>query len=330
MRVFRLLGLCCWVVVALVVHIAPAAAEAALEAEDLETPRGLSLGSGSRASTMGTSALAYNVANLSLGKLYHVDSISGYRVDSKQWNTGGAVVDSFTTMLAAGLSARGVFTGNKSAYSGFDIKLGLALPIGKMLSIGVAGRYLRFRPKTNPAAVDMTDTTMPSDGTATDDTTMDGSTPATPAPAATNDRLNARVDGFTLDAAIRLTLFKALHIAALGNNLVNRHSPLVPQQVGGSVALSIGSALNIGGDLLADLSTFDKVSFLTGGGLEYLAGGSFPLRAGYRFDTGRESHSVGAGFGYTSRHFGTDIGLRQGVAGGSETRLLMSLRYHVQ
>lgn len=310
----------CLSVAAHVGHACVAQAQApndqVLEEETLETPRSLALGSGARATATGTTALAANVANMPLLKQYQIESINGYRLETKQWSAGGAIMDSVTSSLAAGFAARGILNSDDQAYKGFDLRLGLALPIGQVLAIGVAGRYMRFRPEG-----EVTPTIAVLD---------DNGEPIPDAEPTIDPGLNPRVDGFTIDAAVRLTLFKALHIAGLGYNLVNRHSPLVPQQLGGAASLQLGGSFNVGGDLLVDLSTFDKTSILTGGGIEYFAGGSFPLRAGYRFDSGRERHSIGAGVGYGGQSFGVEFGLRQDVAGASETRLLLSARYNVR
>ncbi len=136
---------------------------------------------------------------------------------------------------------------------------------------------------------------------------------------------------FTLDASIRLTITEGLHIAALGYNLIRTDSPLAPTQVGGSVSYSFGSVFSVGGDVLVDLTTFDSVEIIAGGGVEYLAADSIPIRVGYRRDQGRELNQFTASVGYVDRAFGLDFGLRRDIASDTkDTQLLLNFRYHVQ
>src|ERR1700746_268807 len=72
-----LLSLCMFVTasVSSVVHAAPCAlGKPCPRAMNAETARGLALGTGSRASALSTSALAYNPAALVLGHIYHVEA----------------------------------------------------------------------------------------------------------------------------------------------------------------------------------------------------------------------------------------------------------------
>src|SRR5262249_32977134 len=71
-----------------------------------ETARGLALGTGSRASALSTSALAYNPAALALGRLYHVEGSVDYIPQVHAVALGGAVVDSVTSKLGAGVGLR--------------------------------------------------------------------------------------------------------------------------------------------------------------------------------------------------------------------------------
>ena len=95
--------------------------------------------------------------------------------------------------------------------------------------------------------------------------------------------------------------------------------------------------MSIGADFLIDTSTFDKLQYLTGAGLEFFAGGAVPLRIGYRFDTGRKIHSITGGIGYTSQYVGLDLSLRQQVSTGEskswddtlDTRVMGAFRYYV-
>ena len=104
--------------------------------------------------------------------------------------------------------------------------------------------------------------------------------------------------------------------------------------VGGSAAFSFGNTgFGLGGDVLVDLNThksFNAPKLLVGGGLELMAEGVIPLRAGYLYDQGREQHGVTAGIGYVDQRVGIQLSLRQMVVGGNETTLMGGLQYFVQ
>lgn len=262
---------------------------------DLETPRGMAMGTGARASAISSSATAYNPASLPLGRLYHVEGLFGYEAAFGRWSVGGAVTDSVTNKLAAGASFRGILGGDDAGYTGFDGRLGLGMPLSDAVAIGLSGRYLSVGPGEQDATA--------------------------PLPEA---------EGFTLDAAVRVSPVAGLHIAALGLNLIDMGSALAPIFVGGSAAYSVGEMFSFGGDVLVDMTTYERATILAGGGAEYLAGGTVPLRLGYRFDEGRQVHSVSGSVGYVDQQVGIDVALRQDVAGDDATQVLLGFRYHVQ
>jgi len=264
-------------------------------AETAETARGLSMGSGVRASAMSTSAVAYNPAALPFGRLYHLEGIVGYTAGEGRWTLGSTVVDSSTNKLAAGLSMRGLIGDGEEGYSGLDGRVALGFPLGNSLALGVGGRYVSL---TNEAQA-------PEGGEAT------------------------LARGFTVDAAIQLQPIESLRLAALGYNLVDVESALVPVLVGGSAALVLADVFTLGADVLVDLSTFEEAQILTGGGVEYLAGGQVPLRAGYRYDRGRHLHSLTLGVGYVDQKVGVDLSFTRDVRGGDATEFLAAVRYFV-
>ncbi len=291
----RILALVFTVVLALVFEAPEVLAQPA--PADLESPRGMALGTGVRAGSWGNDALAYNPANMPLLQLYHLGAFTGYGLQARRWMPGASVTDSSTLSgLAAGLSFRGALTSRDSSYEGVDGRLALAIPIAEVIGLGASVRYLSL---------------------STDDER--------------DPRNHGRVRGFTVDAAARLTPTKGFHIAALGQNLVDRNSPLAPRLVGGSLAFGMLKDFSFGGDVLVDLSDpKDRVNILGGGGLEYVLFEVLPLRAGYKYHSGRNVHTVTGGIGFTSQSFSSDLALRQDVHGSSQTELLMELRYHVR
>lgn len=265
-------------------------------AADLDTPRGIAMGAGGRASAQSANALAYNPANLSLGGVYHINVFTGYAPGSERWNVGGSIVDSMTNQnIAMGISFRGVIGNGDEGYSGFDGRLALAIPFSPQISFGVGGRYVSLE----------------QDGQSTSSGHNDGDT---------------RAKGFTMDAALRFTPAEGLNIAALAQNFIDRDSELVPFLLGGAASYSL-DIFTIAGDILFDMTTFEDPELIAGVGGELLLGANIPVRAGYKFDAGRDDHFISGGLGYVDQVFGVDVGLRQQVSGGDETYVMGSISY---
>lgn len=261
--------------------------------QTIETPSSIALGSGARAASIGTAAALNNPAALHRRKLYHIEGVAGVAIEPGLWSSSVVIADSITNIVAAGVAIEAVYGSKPTTYSGWDIRLALALPIGELVSIGLTGRYLRY--------------------TANDETMGEPG-----------------VKGFTFDAAVRVEPIQGLVFAALGYNLLDRESDLVPRLLGGSVGFDLVPNLLVGADVLVDISTFDRVSFVLGGGASYRIAEILPIRAGYRHDTRRGLGQITAGIGYEEPRFAFDFALRRDLIGGSVTQLMLSARYHVQ
>ena len=269
-------------------------------AEGYETTRGLAMGLGARASSASTSALQYNAAGLTIGRVYHIESIVGYEPGTTRFSVGAAIVDSYSSPIAMGMSYRYIMGNGQYGHGGMEGRLSLALPIGDAFAIGVSGRYMSFWREGQPEG----------------------------------DTRGPFAEGITMDAAIRVMPVEGLHIAALGYNLIDHGTSLVPRLVGGSASYTIERMVTIAFDGFADLSTFYNLDgslrpeAVLGGAVEVFVSG-VPIRAGYSFDTGRDIHYVTAGLGYVTNEWGLDFSWRQQVVGDDDTWLLLGFRYFV-
>ncbi len=274
-----------------------AAAEAPL-ADDMETPRGVALGTGARATSTSTSALMYNPAAMARAKVYHLEGFGAYESSPDQYSFGASVVDSVTNVLAAGLGLRGITSGEDGARSGLDGRLGLAVPFSPAVGFGLAGRYLNLNREV---------------------------------PSADGNELGSEriARGFTLDASINVSLTEQFQLAALGQNLIDMDTPYAPQLVGAGAGAQLG-ALGLGVDLLFDLSTFERAKPIVGGGLEFMTSAKVPLRFGYEYHDGSGRHDISGGLGFIEEQFGLNVSMRQQVSGGSQTLVMGSLQYFVQ
>lgn len=272
------------------------------KAAAFETARGLALGTGLRASSVSTSALAYSPGALSLGNLYHIEANLDYLAALNTVALGAAAVDSSTSKVGAGIALRGFLSGDEGYstdagydYDGLDGHVGIALSLSDKFSIGVGARYIDLASERDD-------------------------------PDAPEREL---AQGFTMDAGMRIMPVNGLQLDFAALNFIDLDSAFVPVTLATGVAISAAEALSIGADVLLDMSTFDDPQVTVGGGIEYLGGNAVPIRAGYSFDVVRELHAVSAGIGYTDQRVGVDVGLRQEVSGGDDTRVMASVRYHV-
>ena len=263
---------------------------------NLESARGLALGTGARASSLSTSALAYNPAALVVGRLYHLEGVVDYMADMRTVALSGTIVDSSTSRLAAGLSFRG-FLGGQGGFGGIDGRLGLAFPLSDAISLGLSGRYINADRKGE-------------------------------AFAALPERLRS-VEGFTLDASLRIVPIPILMLYGGGYNLISLDSVYAPLTLGGGASVALGNIAVLGADVLVDMSSYDHATATVGGGLELFLAQVVPVRAGYIYDTWRSQHTLSFGLGYTDRSVGLDVSLRQDLGGAGDTRLLGSFRAFV-
>lgn len=294
--------LCAFVCAAPVQAESPCGALAKLSEEtcprplNLESARGLALGTGARASSLSTSALAYNPAGLVVGRLYHVEGLVDYMADMKTVALGGAIVDSSTSRLAAGISFRGFLSG-QTGIGGFDGRVGLGFPLSQAISLGLSGRYINAKREGEGVEV---------------------------LPEAVR-----AVKGFTLDAALRVAPIPTLMLYGAGYNLIGLDSVYAPLTFGGGAALALADLAVLGADVLVDVSSYDSAAVTLGGGVEFFAAQVVPIRAGYSYDIKREQHTLALGVGYTDRSVGLDLSLRQDLGGQGDTRIMGAFRFFV-
>jgi hypothetical protein len=264
-----------------------------------ETARGLGLATGLRASAVSTSALAYSPGALALGNLYHIEGNVDYSSFPNTVAIGGAVVDSSTSALGAGVALRGFLSGEEG-YDGIDGRIGLGVSLSEAFSLGIAGRYLKVT----------LDRTFGNEVVTVED-----------------------LSAFTMDASVRIVPVPGLQLDVAALNFIDADSPLVPLTVTGGLAFAVAQSFSLGADVLIDMSTFDTAKLTVGGGIEYLASNTVPLRLGYGFDVARKIHFLGVGVGYTDQRIGLDLGLHQELTRPGpekhETRIMGAIRYYV-
>ena len=287
--------LCCAAALALVPSVAWGQVQTAPETP--VTARTMALGGGTHAIAQSTSALYVNPAAMGMSRVYHVDTSVLWDPSTDRWSFGGAVVDS-TRRVGAGLAYHySLLDGDTRNH---DFRIGLAASITDGVSLGVTARYMDYLGVASTVNSD-------------------------------NVRIRGtEFSGFTVDVGIALKPFSWLALGITGYSLSNPDTALSPLSVGGGIGIIPTDTLHIVADTVWDLTSFaDGPRARWSGGVEFLAA-RVPLRLGYTYDDTRlinPVHLVTAGLGYIDQMFAAELSLRQEVSGGSQSTLLLNLRY---
>ncbi len=279
---------------------------------EIETPRLTAMAGALRAWGSSTEGLFVNPANMSLTRVYHIGAFAQIWPEAARQSYGGAAVDSIvsSTRLAGGLGG----TWNRQDPDGVDrtatdLRFALGLPVGERLHFGLGGRYLLLSQDGSP-----------------EDAGGIGLDPS----AASGGLRDARiVKSVTFDAGATLKASDSFAIGLVGQNLSDPGHGFQPTTFGGGVGFGTLD-FTIEGDVVADFTTWGSTTARAMAGAEYLAGGQFPLRLGYRFDDGAASHAVSGGIGYLDREFSVDLALRRVVSGDVATAVVFGFKYHLE
>jgi hypothetical protein len=296
--------------------------------------RALGMGEARRAIATGAEGILYNPAGMSLTKGYSIEAIYGFSVEDLGHHVNVSVVDSITSRVAAGLFYTFIYTSPKVGFNwaggtveqatlnrqGHATGLALSLPLGDKFILGAAVKYYHF------------------------DTIAPLPVVAGVAPVPPNLTLDT-VNGVTFDVALLFRVAEKFHVTAVGQNLWDHGSRETPLTLGIGLAvipvkvftITFDTAINFTGfrnlvgldPMTGQAQTTARIAARLGPGLEFVAGGKVPIRAGVVYDSGLSSTYLTAGLGYISPQFGADLSYRGKVAGGLENTLALSLRIFV-
>lgn len=120
----------------------------------------------------------------------------------------------------------------------------------------------------------------------------------------------------TMGAGVIVRPLQFLTLAASGHNLIGVWNPDVRR------FFSFGASANLGFftpafDMTADFEDPGAPRFTFGGGLEWIAADTFPIRGGYLYDTHTRTHFVSAGLGLFEEGSGIDVSYRHELGGQS-------------
>lgn len=274
-----------------------------------ETARSAGMSGALHAWGYGTTALFQNPANLAETQAYHLEGIVQLTPEGARQAYGAAIMDSITNRLAGGVSFVASFIDpdglNRQTLDG---RVSLSYPITDKFLMGLGGRYFRG---TQLGVGPFGDSKI-SGGL------QDGAGGRAPF-----------VETFTFDAGLTLRPTEGLAIAAFGQNLTFPNNGVLPTLLGGGIGYTT-SGFTGEVDGYADMSSWGKPSARIAAGAEYLIAGSFPLRAGYRYDQGADQSSLSFGVGYISREFSVEAAVRRAIDERGPTTVVIGLAYFLE
>ncbi len=271
---------------------------------DVEDARWAATSGALRAAGSGITSIWGNPAGLATAQVYHIGALAGIWPEAKRQSYGIGAMDSVTSRLAAGLG----FVWSEQDPDGLeresrDLRLALAYPFSPQVSFGLTGRYIYLQ--------------------------QDGLGPLGQSYASGGLDSEAMLETFSFDAGLRVAPSENFSFGVLGTNLSNPGHGLQPTTAGGGLGIGTRDFF-VEADVLADFTTWQKTTTRAMGGAEFLAGGNFPLRLGYRYDGGAASHAISGGLGYIDPAFSVELGARRSVAGDEHTVIVFTIQYFVE
>jgi hypothetical protein len=274
--------------------------------QEIETPRSAAVSGAVHALSSSIEGLFLNPANMTATRVYHLAAIAQIWPESRRQSYGVAAVDSIgsSARLAGGIGATyNIQDPDRVNRRWTDVRFALAYPLSDQFLLGVGGRYLSLR--------------------------QDGVGPLGASVASSGLSQRSIVRGLSVDVGATFKPADGLAVSLVGTNLNNPNNGFQPLGLAGGVGYAT-DVVSVEADLGADFTTFDQTKIMSMAGVELLLGDHFPLRAGYRYDEGAQSHALSFGTGYVDRLFSAEIGLRRVVSGESATAIVFGFTYHLE
>lgn len=137
-----------------------------------------------------------------------------------------------------------------------------------------------------------------------------------------------QANALTMDAGILFRPIPALGLSFSGHNLVETGHPELSRYYALSAAF-LGQLLTVAGDVKGDFGGEGVPRLSYSGGVEYLAGDGFPLRAGYARDE-LGSNYLSGGIGVLTGEGSLDFGYRQELGGRGSRFFALTLQVRVR
>lgn len=259
------------------------------------TTRTMALGGSGHGLSSSTSGIFVNPAAMGQTRSYHVDSSVLYDPSIDRWAFGGAVADTTRSRFGAGMAYTfNTIGGGENPHESHEFRLSVSANLAESISLGVTGRYIDYGGRVTA-----------------------------------NGRLGTKYEGVTVDVGLLFRPVRMFSIGVTGYSLSDPDTATSPLALGTGIGFFPIENLAINADAFIDFGTFDTARVRWSGGAELLVQ-RVPIRIGYTYDDTRlrnAVHLVTAGVGYIDQRFGVEAAMRQEVSGGSQTTLLLNLRY---
>ena len=273
---------------------------------EIETPRIAAMGGALRAFGNSVDALFINPAGMPTTRVYHIGALAQVWPEASRQSYGGGVSDSVVSSMRLAGGFGGTWTlqdPDGIDRRSTDLRFALAYPFSDQFFVGAGIRYLWLE--------------------------QNGDGPLGVSAASGGLEEEDIVRGITFDAGVTLRLGENFSIGLVGNNLSNPGTGFQPTSVGGGVGFGTED-FTLEADVVGDFTTWEKTTTRAMGGFEFLAGGHYPLRIGYRYDQGAVSHAIGGGLGYIDQAFAAELAVRRVISGDPATAVVFGFTYHLE
>ncbi len=130
----------------------------------------------------------------------------------------------------------------------------------------------------------------------------------------------------TMSAGLIFRPWEELCFSVSGHNLIGVWSEDVPRYFTFGISSLIGGQFTPTVELRADFNQPSNARVAFSGGLEWLAGDTFPIRIGYSYDQITGTQHVGFGLGYFSEGSGVDLSYRHELNGTEGKMLSLTIK----
>ena len=278
--------------------------EQAYDMGQLPGARATAMGGALNALGVSTTALSLNPANMTLARVYHIEALGAFSPESLRQTYGLAIVDSVinSSRIAGGIEAAASGLDPNGLHRTWtDVRGALALPLGDVLTLGVAGRWLEVNQSS-------------------------GAGPFGGSFASGGDSSGPLLNTITFDAGATAVL-GGFRIGVAGHNLTNPGTALAPTTAAGGIGYQT-DVFAIEADGLLDFTTYGSTQGRVMGGGELFLAGRYALRAGWSYATGTGLNTPSLGFGYIDPKWSVEIAANHDIeASHASTLFVLSLRY---
>ncbi len=133
-------------------------------------------------------------------------------------------------------------------------------------------------------------------------------------------------NSMTVSAGLIFRPWDFLCLSVSGHNLIGVWSDDVPRYFAFGLSSLLGGQFTPTVEVRADFNDPRQARVAVSGGIEWLAGDTFPIRAGYSYDQMTNTQHLGFGLGYFSEGSGVDIAYRHELNGTQGKMLALTIK----